>query len=115
MELLANNFATRTKKLCIKETDKKADEALMTNITQEKKVPMKHVRKKSSKAIVPISELVGKPTPDIQVLLINTNFYEKSFTFISDISKVSKENTSSYDSIAETLQKKDYHPYYPNC
>ena len=36
-------------------------------------MPVKQVRKKSSKASISISGLVGKPSPNIQALYINTN------------------------------------------
>ena len=65
MQLLANNFDTRTKKRRINKTDEKAGEAPMTNITQEKKVLIKRVGKESSKTSVLISGLLGKPSLDI--------------------------------------------------
>ena len=73
MQLLANNSATRIKKRRVNETDEEAGEAPKTSVTREKRVPIKRVGKKSSKASVPISGLVGKPPPDIQALLMNTN------------------------------------------
>ena len=73
VQLLANNSATRTKKRRVNETNEEAGEAPMTNVTREKNVPIKRVGKKSSKASVPISGLVGKPPPDIQAFFMNTN------------------------------------------
>lgn len=46
MQLLARNFATYIKKPCIHKTDKKAGKAPKTNVTQEKRVLIKHVEKK---------------------------------------------------------------------
>ena len=73
MQLLANNSAIRTKKRRVNKTNEEASEAPMTNITQEKKVLIKRIGKKSSKASVPISGFVGRPPPDIQAFLMNTN------------------------------------------
>ena len=65
VQLLANTFATCTKKHCINQTVKEAGEAPMTNVTQEKKVSIKRIGKKSLKALVPISGFVSKPPLDI--------------------------------------------------
>ena len=73
VQLLANDSITRTKKRRIRKTEDEADEPLNSKVTREKKTPVKQVGKKSSKVSVPISGLVGKPPPDIQALLMNTN------------------------------------------
>ena len=74
VQLLANNSTTRSKKRrVVIDTDDEAEEVSKVKTTREKKIPVKRVGKKSSKASVPISGLVGKPSPDIQALLMNTN------------------------------------------
>ena len=72
MQLLASYFVICTKKSRVNKTDKEAGEALKTNITYKKKVPIKLVKKNNSKASIFISGFVSKPLLNIQVFLINT-------------------------------------------
>lgn len=75
VRLLANDTITRTKKRRVLETENEVDEPPKVKATREKKIPTKRVGKKSSKASVPISGLVGKSPPDIQAFLMNTNIF----------------------------------------
>ena len=73
VQLLANNSITHTKKRYVFEMEDKADELLKAKVTQEKKTPVNRVEKQSSKALVPVFDLIGKRPPDIQALFINTS------------------------------------------
>lgn len=73
LQLLANQFITRTKKKYVIKIDDKDDKPLKPKATREKKKPVKQVRKKSTKVSILISGLVGQPLSNIQALFINTN------------------------------------------
>lgn len=73
VQLLANKSATRTKKQYINKIDKKVGQAPKTNVTQEKRVLIKFIGKKSSKTSIFISDFMGKSLSDIQAFFINTN------------------------------------------
>ena len=74
VQVLANDSNTRSKKRrVIVDTDDEIEEVPKPKTTREKKTPVKRVGKKSTKASVPISGLVGRPPPDIQAILMNTN------------------------------------------
>ena len=71
--LLANDSINRMKNKHIVETRDETNKLSKVKAFREKKIPVKQVGTKSSKASVPISGLVGKSFPDIQAIFINTN------------------------------------------
>lgn len=73
LQLLANDFVTCIKKRQIIEMDKEKVEPPKPKAIWEKKKPIKQFGKKSTKASISISDLVGQLPPDIQALFINTN------------------------------------------
>ena len=73
MQLLANNFATCTKKRYVNETEDEAIKAPTADITREKKVPVKCVGKESSKASVSISGHFKYPASDVQAFSMKIN------------------------------------------
>lgn len=72
VQLLANDSIIRINKKD-RITDDKDDEPSKSKANQEKKKLVKRVGKKSTKASIPISSLIGQPPLDIQALLMNTN------------------------------------------
>ncbi len=72
LQLLANDFITRTKKKHVI-IDGKDDEPLKPKVNREKSKLIKQIGKKTTKASIPISGLVSQPLFDIQALFINTN------------------------------------------
>ncbi len=72
VRLQANDSITRTKKKYQLKTRDEADEPSKVKATREKRKLVQRVGKKSSKASVFISGLVGKLPPDIQAFLMNT-------------------------------------------
>ena len=73
LQFFANNAITCLKKYCVDDIKDKTTKASKTNTTQEKKVLVKRVGKKSSKASVLISRLVEHPILDIETLFMKTN------------------------------------------
>lgn len=73
LRLLANDIITCTKKRRVLKTEDKADEQPKVKATQRKKIPNKQVGKKSSKASVLISGVVGKRFLNVQTVFMNTN------------------------------------------
>ena len=65
LQLLANDVTTRSKKRRVDDIEDETTKAHKTNTAREKKVPVKRVGKKSSKASVPISRLVKHPASDV--------------------------------------------------
>lgn len=65
IQLLVNHTITCIKKRHVLETNNKKDKSLNVKATQEKKIPIKQVGKKNSKASVPISGVVDKTPSDI--------------------------------------------------
>ena len=72
LQFLANDSITHTKKRRVI-TDDEDDEPPKLKANREKRKPVKRVEKKNTKASATISGLVGHPSPNIQVFLINTN------------------------------------------
>ncbi len=72
IQLQANDFIIYTKKKRIITSDQD-DEPPRPKGNREKRKPVKQVGKKSTKALVPISSLIGQPPSNIQALFINTN------------------------------------------
>lgn len=91
IQLLVNDSITRTKRRQTIETDNENDKRLNPKATWEKRKPVKQVGKKSTKASVPISSLVGQPAPDIQALLINTNIVITVLHFFQILPKFREE------------------------
>lgn len=69
VRLLANNSITYTKIKRVVEIKDESDESSKVKAIQEKRISIKRIGKKSSKILVLISGLVGKPTSDIQALI----------------------------------------------
>ena len=66
VEVLANESNTRSKKRhIIVNTDDEIEDVPKPKTTREKKIPVKHVGKKNTKASVPISGLISCPSLDI--------------------------------------------------
>ena len=73
LQFLVNDATICPKKCRVNDIEDEAAKASKTNTTKKKKVSIKRIRKKSSKALVPILKLVKHPTPDVPALLIKTN------------------------------------------
>ena len=73
MQLLANNFASRIKKYYINKIENEAIRAPTADITRKKKVPVKCVRKKSSKILISISGHFKYLAFDVQAFPMKIN------------------------------------------
>ncbi len=113
VRLLANDSITCTKKRCILETEDEADEPSKVKATRERRTPVKRLGKKSSKASVPISGFVGKPPPDIQALLMNTNIVIPALHLFQITPKFQEETRHLMTVLRKPRKKKVVPPSVP--
>lgn len=109
LRLLANDSITYIKKRRIVKIEDKVNEALKVKATQEKKIPVKLVSKKSSKASIPISDLVGKSFPYIQALFMNTNIVILTLYFFL-ISPKFREETRRFMTVFQKSHRRGLYP-----
>ena len=106
VRLLANDSISRIKKKRVLEMEDEANESLKAKVIQEKKTPIKRVRKKSPKALVPISGLVGKFLLDIQALLIKINIVIPTLHFFQISPRFCEETRRLMTVLSKLCKKK---------